>query len=272
MRPILSVRLLTLSMIATGFVLVTSGSAAVAAGSDSLDRFTAIAGGWQLERRCEHLDSGARETFGQIAAHAEIDMARKHGAKKVKQVLDGADQFGEERGADCGDETSQAVNQSYGVAQQYAAERTAAAERRAAAAKRNAATAKRKAQRKREQRRKAAQVRMTAKRQTTTVAVQPVTRKPAKAGPALERFGTQTKAYYLQRRCGHLRYQNDLAFWKLIAHQHHALIRKYGAGAVGRVERRAKAGAYSSALRCGGRTNRMVRAGHQAIRRDVSGN
>lgn len=278
MQPSQMCRKLTVHAIATVVLVVAGGVAPDVATANSLDRFTVIAGGWQLERRCQHLDGGARDTFGQIAAHAEVDMAGKHGAGNVKQVLAGAEQFGQEKGANCSDETRQAVNRSYGVARQYAQEQTAIVKQRTAAAKRKAERKaqrkreQRKAQRKRAQQRKAAQVRTAAKARTRRVAVRPDPTLSADTRSSLQRFGVQTRAYYLQRRCGHLRYEQDLAFWKLIAHQHHALIRKFGAGAVGRVERQAKAGAYSGSLRCGGRTRRMVRSGHEAIQRDVTRN
>ena len=64
--------------------------------------------------------------------------------------------------------------------------------------------------------------------------------------------------------------------WRLndpsVSRLHAALIRKHGAGPVGVVSRRAKASASSASLRCGSKTDRMVRAGLRSIQRDVAAN
>lgn len=228
--------LLTGAAVVVSSMLPLSAQAAI-----SLDNFTVIAGGWQLERRCEHLDPDQHDNLGEVVAHAEVDAVRNHGAAKVKEVLQGAKQFGREMGANCGDETHDAVNSAYGVALQYVTARTA--------------ETKRKTERKRK------------KQYRTTTPTPEVT---ARHRSALARFGSQTEAYYLQRRCKHLPYKQDLAFWKLIRKHHYALIRRYGAGAVGRVSRRAKHQAYSASVYCGAKTRSMVYAGLHTIRNDRS--
>ena len=229
------------TLLACAAVAVTSVLSPTAHAAISIDRFTVIAGGWQLERRCDHLDPDQRETLSEVTAHAEVDAARQHGAEKVRQVLSGAKQFGQEMGANCGDETHDAVNSAYGVALQYVATRTAETNR--------------KTDRKR-------------KKQSRTVT--PTPKNTTRQRSALARFGSQTEAYYLQRRCKHLPYKQDLAFWKLIRKHHFALIGRYGAGAVGRVSRRAKHNAYSASVYCGAKTRSMVYAGLYTIRGDRS--
>ena len=113
------------TLLAGAAIVVSSMLPLPAQAAISLDNFTVIAGGWQLERRCGHLDPDQHDNLGEVVAHAEVDAARHHGAAKVKEVLQGAKQFGEEMGADCGDETHDAVNSAYGVALQYVAARTA---------------------------------------------------------------------------------------------------------------------------------------------------
>lgn len=207
----------------------------------SLDQFTVVVGGWQLEQRCNHLSAVKHDNLGRVAAAAEVEAARKYGVAKVAEVLKGAEQFGEEKGANCGDETSQAVMRSYEVAAQYAASRNAYV--------------------------KSPQKRTQTRKRESNNTVIPVPR--TMGHEALTRYGTQTEAYYLQRRCHHLPYNQDLAFWNLIKTRHYALIREYGAGAVGRVSRQAKANANSASVRCGPTTYKTVRTGLRSIRRDV---
>ena len=238
MHPTVACRMLTCAAVFSAVCVVMTGLPVRAA--PSLDQFTVIVGGWQLERRCEHLEPGQRAALGQIAAHAEIDMAGKHGSAKVREVLAGAKQFGEEMGANCGDETGEAVKRSYGVAREYAAARAAAQDNT----------------------------------QVATPSTTPQT--PKKKKPAgrkdLARFGKQTEAYYLQLRCKYLSYDSALNFWKMIARRHHALIGKYGAGPVGRTSRGARASAQSASVSCGARTNGKIERGVNAIRRDLAAN
>lgn len=226
MHPIHSLRALAL---AAGLVAAL-GAWAPAQAAISLDHFTVIVGGWQLERRCTHLDAGKHDTLGRIAARAELEAAGAHGADKVTEVLEGAEAFGKEQAGNCGAETREAVRRSYSIAVQFATARSTENRPR---------------------------------RDETVTALQPSRKR-------LVRFGAQTEAYYLQRRCRHLPYKQDLAFWKLIRKQHYALIAKFGAGAVGRVSRRAKHNANRASVRCGVQTETAVYDGLHAIRRDVS--
>lgn len=231
------------TLLAGAAALVSSMLPLAANAAISIDQFTVIAGGWQLERQCGHLTSEQHDALGEITAHAEVDAARRHGAAKVREVLDGAEQFGQEMGANCGDETHDAVNSAYGMAQQYVVARNAETTRQT--------------ERKRKK-----------KKRSRTVTATPEVNAPRRS--ALARFGSQTEAYYLQRRCRHLPYKQDLAFWKLIRKHHYALIGRYGAGAVGRVSRRAKHNAYSASVYCGAKTRSMVYAGLHTIRGDRS--
>ena len=242
MYPTLACRSLICAAAVSAAFFLMAGSQVRAA--TSLDQFTVIVGGWQLERRCEHLEPAQREALGQIAAHAEIDMAGQHGSDKVREVLAGAEQFGEQMGANCGDETREAVTRSYGVARSYAAARAAAE--------------------------------VPAVTQDTTVETQREPAKKKKKKPAgradLARFGKQTEAYYLQLRCKHLSYDSALSFWKMIAKRHHALIAKYGAGPVGRTSRGARASAHAAGVHCGARTKGKIDTGVNGIRRDLAAN
>ncbi len=230
-----------LSVLAAAAALLMPLMPGSAGAAISIDNFTIIAGGWQLERRCDHLDASKHDALGEIAAHAELDAAHRHGAAKVTTVLESAEQFGQEMGANCGDETFEAVTSAYGVAERYALARTAEVNRKTTRKK---------------------------KRRQRTVTATPEIAAPHRS--ALARFGSQTEAYYLQRRCRHLPYKQDLAFWKLIRKHHYALIRRFGAGAVGRVSRQAKHDAYSSSVYCGAKTKSMVYAGLHTIRGDAS--
>ena len=230
----------------------------------TLDEFTVIVGGWQLERHCKHLSDGKRATLGEAAAHAEIDMARQHGATEVNRIVEGAEAFGREKGADCGTETRQAVIRSYGFAIAYAKEKTAKVSRKTRKAEKRKAE-KRKAEKRKTEKREAR------KQEPEEVVVEAPSETRATSG-ALKRYRKQTEAYYLQYRCKHLPYRQAVAFWNLIKTQHYALIRKYGAGAVGRMSRQAKSRANRGSVYCGANTRKKVHAGLRSVRRDVVSN
>jgi len=252
--------------------LVEGASAASKDANLSLDEFTVIAGGWQLERRCNHLNSTKHEELSRIVAHAEIEVAKKHGGDKIKKVLAAADQFGKEKGANCGNETARAVNGAFTVAERWASAKTAQtsrAEEKRAAEKKRRAERKRRQEESREERRRERE-RLARQRRDEQ---RDVDRDDDDNGEdlgsrnrTLVRFGAQTRAYYLDLRCKHLPYRQALRFWKLIAQKHRALSRQHGARTVNRVSRRAKA---SAKARCGPTTRRLVRRGLAAIRRDV---
>ncbi len=223
---------------AAGAAIVTCLVAPPASAELSLDKFTVIAGGWQLERRCGHLDAAERDDLGDIVARAEVDAANRHGVGAVRDVLHGAQKFGREEGANCGDETRQAVERAYSVARDYALELDAYP------------------------------TYDTITNGTHTHSYEDDDDYGAPRRSRLERFGSQTEAYYLQLRCRHLPYETALEFWELIKKHHYALIRRYGTHAVGRVSRQAKHDAYSSSVYCGPKTWSMVWAGLYTIRGD----
>jgi len=286
-------------------VLMGLAGGAAAAGNDaklSLDEFTVIAGGWQLERRCNHLNATRHDELSRIVAHAEIDVAKRHGGAKIKKVLSAADQFGEEKGANCGNETARAVKGAYAVAERWASAKTAATERaenKRTAEKKRRAEKKRLAEEERVKRRKEKQRLAKQRRDEQREAnrrqdeqlesdrrrdeqreadrrrdeQRQAEREAEDNGEnigsrnrTLVRFGAQTRAYYLDLRCKHLPYKQALRFWKLIARKHRALTRRHGAGTVNRVSRRAKA---SAKARCGATTRRLVQRGLAGIRRDI---
>jgi hypothetical protein len=234
-------------MAAVAFVtanLLAMERAAADMSAQEVDRFTVIAGGWQLEQRCTHLDERSHAQLGEISAHAEVEVAQAIGAERVREIMASARAFGEERGASCNSETREEVLLSLQLAQDYADARS--------------------------------EVAAVAPPQPE---IAPPASEPARALPnepvlaeALIRFGEQTRAYYLQRRCGHLSYRQDYHFWQLIAHQHAQLLRRFGASAIRRMQREAEESANGDAYACGGQTRTMVRAGYSAIRTDTAQN
>lgn len=246
------------SLIAGAALLMTAVTPG-ASGAATLDEFTVIVGGWQLERHCKHLSASKRSTLGEAAAHAEIDMARQHGATEVNRIVEGAEAFGREKGADCGTETQQAVIRSYGFAIAYAKEKTAKVSRKT-----------RKVEKRKVEKRKTEKREAREQEQEDVVVEAP--NETRKTSGALKRYRKQTEAYYLQYRCRHLPYRQAVAFWNLIKTQHYALIRKYGAGAVGRMSRQAKSRANRDSVYCGAKTRKKVHAGLRSVRRDVVSN
>ncbi len=224
-------------------ILMIASTNAHAISDRDLDRFKVIAGGWHLERQCNHLGAQQRADLGDISANAEILTAREIGSEEVREIVASARQFGEEQGTQCGDATAEAVQLSLNVAYEYAdahAERTE-----------ETASSERSEQR------------------DTAIAEEPA---ETPGADLLGRFGSQTEAYYLQRRCGHLAYADDLRFWQLIAHQHQAMLNRFGSSAISQMQRSAEARANSAQLSCGSQTRRMVRSGYASIAQDLSTN
>jgi hypothetical protein len=228
-----------------GAVLAHASSAGTISDRD-LDSFTVIAGGWQLERRCEHLNEPSHSELGDIAAQAELEIASEIGTERVREIMTAAREFGEEQASDCNEHTADAVRLSLDVAHEYAQARTEA----------NTPAVEPHEQSQQSEQRDAT-VEWEAEGGRTDV---------------LERFGEQTRAYHLQLRCDYLRYRDAHYFWELIVYRHDALIRQYGAGAVGRVERQAESRANSSQTSCGSQSHQAIRSGYDAIRQDVSVN
>ncbi len=234
-----------------GGVMMLAISAAGAATVTMEDRYSVVAGGQQLDRQCEHLGAAERDELREIAAHVEVEAAKEIGGERVREIRAGAREFADQRGADCGEETSAAVALSLEVARDYAVARTQVAERAEARRQRQEAAAQQ------------------------SQAVQPETRNTRREpqpelSAELDRFGAQTHAYYLQRRCGHLPYNQAVDFWKLVAHKHKAFVRRFGARAIGRMQRAAEAGAND--LSCSSRTRRIVHNGYATLQRDIRHN
>ncbi|MBM3520408.1 MAG: hypothetical protein FJX63_06540 [Alphaproteobacteria bacterium] len=75
-------------------------------------------------------------------------------------------------------------------------------------------------------------------------------------------YQSLVKAYFVERRCRHLSEKQDIRFWKQVVSRQKMLARKIGTGAVARQTRAAEAAA--DALRCSGKTRRMVNAAFTA--------
>ncbi len=92
-------------------------------------------------------------------------------------------------------------------------------------------------------------------------------KKQQSAGDPLTRYTVQARAYYLQRRCRHLVYADDLAFWKMIKARHKQLVRRHGSRSMSIAQRKARLSA--ERVRCNSRTKKQVLAGLNGISRDT---
>lgn len=217
-----------------------------------INTFETIAAGHATERKCRQLNLDDREELATHAAYAETAAARSNGSGQVMAARKRA-----KGAASCGsgarDRVMAGLNAGRRFEQRFVNQRNAQA---------------------RAQRRKQKRKTRQARRQATLAPVRLTRRQQAEARRAetraprgsMARFKSQTRAYYLQRRCNHLSYKQALRFWKLIAAQHGRMVRRHGAGAVVRAERQAKSSARRA--RCGARTKQQVIAGLRGIRRD----
>jgi len=242
--------------------LLIAGGAANAAQPTSAERFSVIAGGHHLERWCKHLTPAERGELQSITSHAEIVAARDLGAERVREITAGAREFADQRGSDCGEETERAVRLSLNVARDFARNETVSAADQAPVTITPDPTAP-------EPRTEPEQSREEDR--TATAPAEEAVREERSSANDLDRFGAQTQAYYVQRRCSHLAYRDDLHFWKLIAHQHKVMVRRHGGRAVARMQRAAEAAANARSFRCGQRSRRMVRRGYASLRQDLRG-
>ncbi len=75
---------------------------------------------------------------------------------------------------------------------------------------------------------------------------------------SLEHYQAQTAAYYIERRCQHLTYNQAVRFWKALVGRHQAMVRRHGPGAVKRAKQDALAKARTHG-NCSAKTASWVR-------------
>ncbi len=229
---------------------VLTGSPAVSTASPiglDINTFETIAAGHAAEQKCNTLSSGDREDLATHAAFAEVAAARVNGSGAVMDVrsrVSGAVSCGSARskaaaGLAAGRKFEQKfVDQSEAIAAAKRRKAKRKKQRVASAAQRAAAAAP--AQQKRQQ------------------------QFAENGGSALSGYTQQTRAYYVQRRCRHLAYGDDLRFWKKIAANHKRLVRRFGSSAVSRAQSRAQRAA--ARVQCGRQSKQIVVAGLRSMR------
>ncbi|MEM8688751.1 MAG: hypothetical protein AAGF81_15570 [Pseudomonadota bacterium] len=77
-----------------------------------------------------------------------------------------------------------------------------------------------------------------------------------------KRYKASVEAYYIERRCKHLRRSDATAYWRLITKAHKRAVAHYGAKPVSRVQSAAARKAKAKANRCGKHTRAQVLAGY----------
>ncbi len=230
---------------------------AAAVGLD-IGTFETIAAGHATELKCRQLSQDDREELATHAAYAETAAAHTNGSGRVMAARKRA------RGsASCGSSAKNRVMAGLSAGRRFEQKFV---DQRAAQAR--VARRKDKRRKKRQARRQAslAPVRLTPRQQAQARRAQTRTQ-PRAARGSIARYKSQTRAYYLQRRCNHLSYKQALRFWKLIAAQHGRMVKRFGANAVVRADRQARSSARRA--RCGVRTKQQVIAGLRGIRRDM---
>lgn len=229
--------------------------------------FQTISEGHATESKCRQLSAADREELATHAAYAETAAVKANGSSRVIAArkrarssvsCGGAAKSRAQAGLDAGRKFEQRYVESKTAAQRARA-------RKAKQAKKRKVRKARRTQRARTRTTRNAVVRVPTQRTSLRSAERRVASRVVRG--SIARFKSQTRAYYLQRRCNHLSYNQALRFWELIAAQHTRMIRKYGAKAVSRAQRQARAAARRP--RCSPSTKQQVVAGWRGIRRDV---
>lgn len=83
----------------------------------------------------------------------------------------------------------------------------------------------------------------------------------------LVRYAQATAAYYIERRCQHLRHDRAVRFWKQVVSRHNAMLSSHDRAAVASAKARAKSIANASGS-CGAKTRRIVSAGLSLVSRN----
>ncbi len=232
---------LALALLAGPPVMTTAS----AAGLD-INTFETIAAGHAAEQKCRTLSRSEREDLATHAAYAETAAAKTNGSSAVKVVRSEVNSA-----VSCGTARTK-VTAALAAGRRFEQKFVGQAKARSAAARKKA---------KRKKQRTAAAARTPAPTRVRS------TERAWAARPAngnLKGYTRQTRAYYVQRRCRHLAYGEDLRFWKMIAANHKRLIRRYGSSAVSRAQSRAQRAA--ARVRCGNKSKQIVVAGLRSMR------
>ncbi len=88
-----------------------------------------------------------------------------------------------------------------------------------------------------------------------------------RSSAGFKRYKASVEAYYLERRCKHLRRSDATAYWRLVTKAHKRAVAKYGAGEVSKVQSAAARKAKAKANRCGRRTRAQVWAGYGLLQK-----
>ncbi len=242
----------------------TSQKVAANVGLD-IGTFQTIAAGHATESKCRQLNSADREELATHAAFAETAAVKSNGSGSVMAARKRA-RSSAQCGADARSRAQAALNAGRKFEQRYVDNRRVQTRAKTRKAKRRQARRNERQRRVRPRTTRAAALTHTTRR--TTNRRHEIRTVPRVARGSIARFRSQTRAYYLQRRCNHLSYRDALQFWKLIAAQHKRMIRRYGAGSVQRAQSQARASA--SRTHCSPSTKRQVVAGLRGVRRDVN--
>ncbi|MCP5081518.1 MAG: hypothetical protein GY948_07455 [Alphaproteobacteria bacterium] len=240
----------------------TSQLASAAKVALDIGTFQTISAGHATARKCGELSHSEREELATHAAFAETAAVASNGSGSVMAARKRA-----KGSAQCGGNARNRAMAGLSAGRKFEQRYVDANRARVRANKRKA---KRRQARKlnRRQRARTQASRAQALRTTTRRSVNRRQETRTTTRGSIARFKSQTRAYYLQRRCKHLSYKQALRFWKLVAAQHDRMISRYGSGAVQRAQRQARSSANRS--RCSPSTKQQVIAGLRGIRRDVN--
>lgn len=232
--------------------------------------FQTIAVGHATESKCRQLSVSDREELATHAAYAETAAVKANGSGRVMDARKRA-----KSSVSCGGSAKSRALAGLEAGRKFEQRYVDSREATQRAKSRQAKTAQKREVR--EAKRKQRALTRTSRSTVVRVPTQRTSLRSTEsrstthvAGGSIARFRSQTRAYYLQRRCNHLSYNQALRFWELIAAQHDRMIRKYGAGAVSRAQRQARSAARGP--RCSPSTKRQVNAGLRGIRHDVQVN
>ncbi len=240
-------------------------SASAQVGLD-LGTFQTISAGHATASSSRQLSPSDREELATHAAFAETAAARTNGSGRVIAARKRA-RSSVSCGSGAKDRAQAGLSAGRKFEQKFVDRRAQLSRAKSRKAKRRQERKVRRANRKQRARTLAARRRALAPTQRTSLRVAERRSRGKVARGSIARFKSQTRAYYIQRRCNHLSYNKALRFWELIAVQHDRMIRRYGSGAVSRAQRQARSAARRA--RCSAATKQQVSAGLRGVRRDV---
>lgn len=193
-----------------------------------------------VDAKCTFLSGPEHEELAGYAAKAEIVAAGRYGAGKAQgAVKSGAAQG---RTMTCNNDSEIVVRATMDAARRAMAQAEAASQkpRKVVKKQKNVRTDSRAA----------------------------IARAPSSAQPgSLKRYSRLAAAYYVERRCRHLRHTDAMRFWRKIVASHNALLARHGPDAVRAAKNQAISRSRASGG-CGSRTAKLVRAGYAQIARN----